>query len=85
MTKLFAIAALGAALIFSGVGAVFGQGYPYPPMHPPVVLYALPGEAGVPLYEGRSVYGRWDRGAFYDGSDESGYQTGDPQNPQTGE
>ncbi|WP_036257225.1 hypothetical protein [Methylocapsa aurea] len=88
MFKLAEIASLSAAFICGFVGLVFGQtSAPYPPMQPPVVFYALPGDAGVPtpLYEGRSVYRMWDPGAFYSGSDESGYQTGNPQNPRTGE
>lgn len=86
MFKLAEIASLSAAFVCGFVGLVFGQtSAPYPPMEPPIVLYALPGNAGVPFYEGRSVYGGYDRGSFRDGSDESGYQTGNPQNPRTGE
>lgn len=88
MIKLLGIVSLGAAFACGFAGFASGQAPPpffYPP--PPVVLHAHPGDAGVPtpLYEGRSVHRMWNPGVFEEGSDEAGYQTGDQQNPRTGD
>lgn len=83
MVKILGIASLCAGLGYGMIGSVFAQAYP--PMVPPTTRYVLPGTPIYPLYEGRSVYRMSEPEAFYNGSDEKGYRSGLPENPQPGE
>jgi len=83
MIKMLGIAGLCAGLGYGMVGSTFAQSYP--PMAPPTTRYLLPGAPVYPIYEGRSIYRRTEPGAFYNESDEKGYPSGHPENPQTGE
>lgn len=82
MLKFLAVMTLGSALV-SGTAALASP----TSAGSPGTWYILPGSDGYPadrLIEGRSIYQMEDPATFYDGSDERGYQSGDPQNPRTG-
>lgn len=80
MLKTLAMTSLGVALACGSAGLAsaqilmpralnyyqMGPGYYFPPDQ---------------LYEGRSLYRPEDPSTFYNGSDEKGYPSGDPQNP----
>ena len=87
MLKLLAAASLFFAFTF-GTAAIAVAQVMTPP-EPTGTSYVLPGAvAGYPGYrllEGRSNYRMKAPGTFYDGTDESGYPSGEPQNPRTGD
>jgi len=87
MLKFVALVALGSALA-CGTAAAASPGMLTPPGSPGTI-YVLPGAAdGYPangLVEGRSMYRMEDPATFFDGSDERGYRSGDPQNPRSGD
>jgi hypothetical protein len=83
MIKFIAIACLGTSLGCGAVTAASAQALA-PPLRPHA-RYVMPVYPPYPLYEGRSVFRMEDPGAFWSGTDESGYQTGEPQNPRTGD
>src|ERR1700720_866285 len=60
-----------------------------PPPNPPSIRYILPGAADSysadRLGEGRSIYRMEAPSVFYDGTEERGYPSGEPQNPRTGD
>jgi hypothetical protein len=83
MIRSIGIASLCAGLGYGVAGAAFAQ--VSPPMEPPMSRYALPGAPNYPLYEGRSVHRMSEPEAFYNESDEKGYRSGLPENPQPGQ
>ncbi len=52
---------------------------------PPDARYGIQTSPPYPVYEGRSIYRLEDPSAFWSGADEKGYQSGDPQNPRSGD
>jgi hypothetical protein len=85
--KLLAAASLFLAFTF-GTAAIAVAQVTTPP-EPTGTSYVLPGAvAGYPGYrllEGRSIYRMNPPGTSYDGTDERGYPSGEPQNPRTGD
>ncbi len=83
MLKVIGLITLGSA-IACGTSALAS-----PRVIAPGAPYVFPGaEYGYPangMIEGRSIYRMEDPSTFYDGSDEQGYQSGDPQNPRSGD
>jgi hypothetical protein len=86
MLKHIAIGSLGLALLCGTAAAASADTIKSPA--PPDLRYGLPGAAdgysADGLFEGRSIYKMEDPSTFYDGSDEQGYPSGDPENPRTG-
>jgi hypothetical protein len=86
MLKLLAIGSFGLALA-SGT-ALMASAKTITHHRPPDSRYVVPDEmdnyATYGLIEGRSMYRMEDPGTFYDGTDERGYMSGDPENPRTG-
>lgn len=81
MIKFLALACLGISC--GMVTAASAQALS--PPSPPDARYGIAISPPYPVYEGRSIYRMEDPGAFWSGSDEKGYQSGDPQNPRTGD
>ncbi|MGH6934710.1 MAG: hypothetical protein ACRED2_00755 [Methylocella sp.] len=87
MLKLLPIASLLFAFTFGMTETVIAQ--TVAPPNPPNIRYVLPGAAAGYSAdrprEGRSVYRMEAPSAFYYGTDEGGYPSGEPQNPRTGD
>jgi hypothetical protein len=87
MLKLPVIAALLFAFTFGKSEIAIAQ--TMVPLNPPAVRYVLPsaaaGYSADRLREGRSIYRMEAPSAFYFGTDERSYPSGEPQNPRTGD
>jgi hypothetical protein len=87
MLKNLTVAILGPALV-CGVAATASAKTVTTPS-PPNIRYVLPGTpdsySADRLWESRSIYRMETPGAFYGGTDERGYPSGEPQNPRTGD
>jgi hypothetical protein len=87
MLKLPVTAALLFAFTFGMTEIATAQ--TMAPLNPPAIRYVLPsaatGYSADRLREGRSIYRMEAPSAFYYGTDERGYPSGEPQNPRTGD
>ncbi len=83
MIKIVGLASLCAGLGCATMGSALAQAYS-PAKDPPATRYMLPPiEVNPPINEGRSIYRMEDPSAFFNESDEKGYHSGLPENPQT--
>jgi hypothetical protein len=86
MLKLLATTSLFFAFTLGMTAIAVAQAMP--PPSAPSTRYELPdavaGYPGYRLLEGRSIYRMEAPSAFYYGTDERGYPSGEPQNPRTG-
>ena len=83
MIKFIVMACLGISFA-CGMGTTASAQNLGPPL-PPDARYGIATSPPYPVYEGRSIFRMEDPGAFWSGSDEKGYQSGDPQNPRSGD
>jgi hypothetical protein len=87
MLKVLATSTLFFAFTLGMTAMAVAQAMP--PPSPPSIRYVLPGAAagypGYRLREGRSIYQMVAPSTFYNGTDERGYPSGEPQNPRTGD
>ena len=83
MLKLLAATSLFFAFTF-GTAAIAVAQAPEPTGTSYVLPGAVAGYPGYRLLEGRSNY-RMKAPGTYDGTDERGYPSGEPQNPRTGD
>lgn len=88
MMKMLTMGTLASALLLGMAAAASAKTKTLTTPSAPNTRYELPGDAaGYPagyLGEGRSIYRMEHPSTFYGGSDERGYPSGEPQNPQIG-